>query len=638
MQRRYLRPNSGSRQPTRLVFVDCETRPDPDTSTAICESHSLWFGCSQFCQRNESGGWDRERFRFGSQDQFWSWLAGKQHRDQVLWLFAHNLAFDATVLGLWEQVRSGEWEIGISGEPTGLTQAGTERKRPYGFFVLGDPPTIVKMRRGGRYPLVAVDTLNYFPVSLARLGERIGLEKLDPPTGAAPLAEWESYCERDVRIISVAVRSLLNWHREQELGNWSYTAAGIAMSAFRHSHLKTRILLHTSDTIKQLERDGHYGGRLELFRHGVCPGLTYKLDVNSLYPSIMRTALVPIDVAESRHEGWTGSPGVVRHPETTIADVLIESDRERFPLRTKAGLIFPVGRYWTTLTGPELARAYRTDSVRAVGRWCRYKLRRVFADYVDRFHGLRLLARRDGEGWKERLCKMLLNSLYGKFGQLSSEWEIVRRDESYDDGEEWSRWSETEQEVTRYRAVLGYVFRQRPRVPAPNSFPAISAWITALARERMAELIATAGEAEVRYLVTDAICTSQLGFDRLLQAGEIDPDELGKLKVEAVGLDADFRAIHWYRVGAAEKRGSLKPTAKPVATSRWEQDRFERLAGIVSRRPDSTVRITRQTKGYLREYRRGELLADGSVRPLRIDNPEPPESMVQDLTVVSVFG
>jgi len=638
VEKRFLRSNEGSSRPDRLVFVDCETRPDPERSTPRREVHRLWFGWAEFAQRSPEGRWKRETFRFDGAEEFWEWIHAKQTRDNVLWVFAHNLAFDASVLRLWERIKAGEWEIGIRGEPTGTTKAGSPRKRPYGFLVLGDPPTIFKMRRGGRHPAVLVDSRNYFPGSLRDLGASIGVEKLDPPAPTGMADEWDRYCLRDVEIVSRAVRLLVDWHQSEDLGRWKYTAAGISYAAFRHSHLKQPVLLHDSAEIKQLERDAYYGGRLELFRHGVIPGLTYKLDVNSLYPAIMADALVPVDLAESGHESWDGPPDRIRHPETTIADVLIHSDSERFPVRDKRGLIFPVGRYWTTLAGPELDRACRTGSVAKVGRWCRFRLRRMFGEFVERFYTDRIAARKDGVRWREAFCKMLLNSLYGKFGQLTGEWVTDRKEGGFRDGEEWLVWSDSEQRTVRFRSVLGYVFRNEDRKPAPGTFPATSAWITALAREKMRELMETAGPETVVYLVTDALFVSQVGFDRLLRAGKIDPDRLGALKVEAVGLDADFKGVHWYRVGAAEKRGNVRPNAKPVSTSRWEDDQFERLSSLLARQPDGTVRVSRRTAGYCRKYKRGMLMADGSVEPLRLDRPEPPESMVQGLDIISAWS
>ncbi|GAH14100.1 unnamed protein product, partial [marine sediment metagenome] len=71
-----------------------------------------------------------------------------------------------------------------------------------------------------------------------------------------------------------------------------YTRGSTAMAAFLLSHYTTKIYIHNNKQAIDLERKSYKGGRVECFYLGDLHNENYYLlDVNSLYPFVMRNNL-----------------------------------------------------------------------------------------------------------------------------------------------------------------------------------------------------------------------------------------------------------------------------------------------------------------------------------------------------------
>src|SRR5205807_1547071 len=116
-------------------------------------------------------------------------------------------------------------------------------------------------------------------------------------------------------------------------------------------------------------------------------------------------------------------PFPIDNIEECIADVEISTSQANYPFRQSNHCVYPVGRFWTTLCGPELLHAYSRNRIIRFGRWARYSLSCLFGDYVRCLWDMRCRYKDRGDAVKANLCKWLLNSLAGKFGQRSRRWE-----------------------------------------------------------------------------------------------------------------------------------------------------------------------------------------------------------------------
>ena len=70
------------------------------------------------------------------------------------------------------------------------------------------------------------------------------------------------------------------------------------------------------------------------------------------------------------------------------------------------------------------------ESIRKVRSWSEYKVAKLFTRWVDDLWAMRQRYRADGNSEYDAITKRVMNSLYGKFAQLSPQWVEVPNDSS----------------------------------------------------------------------------------------------------------------------------------------------------------------------------------------------------------------
>src|SRR5262249_6891753 len=205
-----VKPNCGRRIPRWHVVVDTETVPCPIGETAGKCEHRLMLGVARLFKYEGGRATRQWELEFRDAAVFWAWLTDELARFRPLTVWCHNAGFDLTVLGVWRLLEAGElalvWHqpgpIGDDGQP------GPDRLWR-GTLVDNDPPTILIARHRSGQIVRFLDTLNFFPCSLRRIGEMVGTEKLPMPGEQASDEDWLAYCRRDVDITQEAVVRLL---------------------------------------------------------------------------------------------------------------------------------------------------------------------------------------------------------------------------------------------------------------------------------------------------------------------------------------------------------------------------------------------------------------------------------------------
>jgi len=295
------------------------------------------------------------------------------------------------------------------------------------------------------------------------------------------------------------------------------SAASTALATYRTAHQKT-ILPDISEKAATLSRHGYYGGRCEPFRrcfdsrHAESNNQTVLncYDINSMYPWAMKQ---PQPVEELDIKGY--------HPELTgFVDATVTIRKCHIPIlpcRADNRLLFPVGTWRGVFSTCELRQAeeeqqiYYLKSHDAVY----FRTDHIFDSYVDSLYKYRQKSCGSRPGldhskcseeccshWSfplDRVAKISLNSLYGKFGSQEIRESI--------------HISPTLDEVIKrgmepLPSPLGIdVYIERTTRQAGYMLPQIAAWITALARVRLVQGLLTNPQA-VHYCDTDSIFTN----------------------------------------------------------------------------------------------------------------------------------
>lgn len=497
--------------PDKIIFVDTETKQRKTQGGTIF--HYLWFGCV-LCWTLEKG--DRreklERSSFTSCYDFWRTVDEFIGEKESVYLFAHNVKFDFMVLDGF----------------THLPDFGFTLQSLYNKFTT----TVMKFKNGKR-ALTVADSMNYFQTSLSKLAPMVGEKKIETDFDKPNRKEIFKRCESDVTIIYKAVRLIIDKLQAENLGGFRVTAPSVSFSIFRSRFLKDEITTHHNDPVVQMEKDAYYGGFVQVFKlFEVGKPNLYKLDINAMYPSVMKGFQYPIQLCDTI-KGVTPNeleqiiPGCL-----VVADVTISCDKAYFPFRHDTGVYYPVGTYRTTLTTPSISFALKHGYIKEVHKVATYLSTDIFTEFVAYMYKQRMQAKTNKDIASEMFYKMMMNSLYGKFGQTAMEHSIVGEcDTSL--FESYQGFDVPTNESFREILAGGNVIQIREAGEARYTFYAIAAHVTDYARMKLFKLMDRAGRENVFYSDTDSLIVNETGYAKLKK--ELHPTDLGKLKVEDTG-------------------------------------------------------------------------------------------------------
>ena len=390
--------------------------------------------------------------------------------------------------------------------------------------------------------------------------------------------------------------------------------------------------IHIDEKALRLERESYKGGRTECLWVGERnDGPFYYLDVNNMYGYILATEKFPAGLYNySDHVSlYRLAYKLERH--AVVADVTIEVDEPWFPYKIEGRTCYPVGRFRTTLTTPELKLCIDRGWMVEVHSMAWYREEKLFSDYVITFNKLRRDYERQGNKGFAKICKLLVNGLYGKFGQRSLKIEqigecdpsIVKRERVYD--------VETD-EVFDQVYLAGFIYRERKEGESFHSFPAIAAHVTAYARLFLYSLANSVSDYHVFYMDTDSLVVDETGFKQL--QNKIAPGVLGALKIEQTSPWLKINAPKDYSMQGRFKLKGVSPTAERLSEGVYKQTHWLKLAGLI-REGLTEGYITKEiVKHQLRIIHSGVVLPSGWVQPFHLPLPQPVQVALPRMSTV----
>lgn len=606
--RRTCKRNHRTGIPTCFAVVDTETHPVPSTQVPGATCHLLRCGVARYWREACGVQRSEERFFFADANAFWGWLFSKSQPRKTLWLWAHNLGFDLTALGFWRLLETGEVSFG---RPARASPPGAEtlytRQGWSGCIVTGDPPTIVSCRTKDGRSIRMVDTMNFFPTSLAQLGALVGMEKLSIPGEVGDDDSWREYCERDVNITTEVVRTITRTVRMLDAGNLRTTVAGQAYACWRHKEDVAQVAFDDNPSRLAFQREAYYGARHRaLFVGHVVPpamdgiarfcgvpdgarvlfrGPVHALDITAAYASAMQGNLFPA-MHISRPVSITPDrlAGRMEH-FAAVARVVIRSPHSTYPRRHKDGVAWNVGRFSTVLCGPELHRALFSGHVLEVQECDLYEQARLFDSFVGDCWRARVAAQKDGRALADQLIKRMMAALHAKFAQRAHKWEDVADMCAPVLWGTFTRIDHATGQAEVYRSLAGHVQRLCQGGEPANSFPLISAYTTAYHREQMREARMVAGEGNVLYECADSLHVTDDGLSNLTKNGMVHDCALGAFRLEGTYQHAEYRGRGYYCLDGEWTRPAISSKAKPEPAGCWRQDEFNRLDAVLDGPP-----------------------------------------------------
>lgn len=255
------------------------------------------------------------------------------------------------------------------------------------------------------------DTLNHWKISVEEMGKRIGLLKLKVLRGNFNDLK---YCRRDCEI---TYRFLMKMKTHYDsIGCELKRTIGSSALKFYYDHYGDRPKKPMNE--KQLEfcLKGYYGGRTEIFFNKPITGNIRYFDINSLYPYAMLNRFPTLDSGRFKRTSNFKLEG--------MSDVTVRApkiDIPYLPYRDpKSGrLLFPCGIFRGVYTHFEIREAKRLGyHVHKVHRSLEFSgTCYPFKDFVKDLYAKRMIAKQNKDALLTDTYKLLMNNLYGKFGQ-----------------------------------------------------------------------------------------------------------------------------------------------------------------------------------------------------------------------------
>lgn len=549
----WLRRNRASKRPDLLLFVDVESYLDPLTGQR--DHHRFRLGWACLCRYAPGQGMNVIGWhKITDPLDFWHTVSRLAVEHKRVYIVSHNIDYDARILHAFSILP------GIGWKPN--------------YIILADSCKFFTFT-ADKCTIALLDNLNYWQISLEDLGQEFGLAKLKIDLETASNDELSTYCKRDVQVLVKVWRYWLQFLDDHDLGDWAITLSSQSWNAYRHRFMPCKIGIHNRADAIKLERDSYKGGRCEVWRVGkFIGGPFYKLDVNGLYAYAMRNYPSPRKLVKVLYNVRPEYLRKLLESYLVVADVLLETDQPYYAITQKGYNVFPTGTFQTTLTTWEIAHALDHGHIRAIGAVAIYEPAHLFTAFIDYFTPLRQQYKAAGDTGRSLLCKMIRNSLYGKFGQRGYNQKVIA--DAPLDLVQVTRWVDAETgETCADWTFGGKTIRQHYTGEGKDSFPAIASHIAAAGRCILWDYAEMAGLENVYYADTDSLIVNAKGYERL--ADWIDPLKLGYLKLEGQSADLEIVAKKSYRFGQERTLKGIKKSATHNPDGSWSQTQFTSL-------------------------------------------------------------
>lgn len=317
---------------------------------------------------------------------------------------------------------------------------------------------------------------------------------------------YYEYLRRDVVSLRNSYLGFMSQFSKYKLGvNPPLTAASLALKIFKN-YLERPILTSTRKT-REFERKSYFGGVCWL--REPCSLEVNVYDINSMYPFIMRNSLFPVSYVGNWHNKFNDD-------YEGLWECQVEHEYPGIPFTFDCNTR-KLAKSGTFILDREsiLYLLENGCKVEVLRGYTYFYMDNIF-HYYDELYSERLSAQQTGDVGKAYALKIVLNSLYGKFGQ-KDESRVIK---SYSQPLELSLLRDGVPYNTDSRFIFYTEYRE-----AKSAFPVIASLVTLRARLLLKKY---ADSVETVYCDTDSLhvpisCTMPVSTD------------LGGLKLEYTG-------------------------------------------------------------------------------------------------------
>lgn len=275
-----------------------------------------------------------------------------------------------------------------------------------------------------------IDSLSFFPLtSLKNLGEIINLEKLEfndnffiekeKPLLTTSYLKFVEYTKRDVEILA---KFLLFFVKKTKINLLnSVSAAGISFNYFKQKYYQKGIYL-TSQDKWEIIHQSYYGGFTylnEKYALKLLDNLNY-FDINSAYPDVLKRKLPYGDLEVYTNQKYGTKLFHIRIlklevNELNIAIIRSKKYDERFIKKSSNAFIYYIWEFEIDY----VKHFYKVFDYEIIETYW-IKLKKIASEFIDHWYDIKQKNTKKENSTQKLFnyfSKVILNSLYGKFGE-----------------------------------------------------------------------------------------------------------------------------------------------------------------------------------------------------------------------------
>ena len=464
---------------------------------------------------------DNENYYFYSLQDFLKIVLDLKEKYPKLMFIAHNLKYDLKLIGLLDLFISENQFLGLDIEV-----------KMYGhvnYFKFKDNDNQIEF----------LDSMNYVKLSLKEIGQKMfNLDKTAHEEYNYSGDKWNNYIREKGRELVLRDCEIL-----YKLMNYLQTFSVIdyGLSA-PQSAFKTWNFRFNEKTIIDLDRFNliagliYHGGRTEVYERGKKDN-HISLDINSLYPYVMKKYKFSVKFRQrlkinSSNDLELLLDNIKKQKYNYIMLIDFKTNLKRTPVMNSInGSLIDLQENLTWITGLEFLLLHENDKnlTFKIYNCLEFINEDLFSQYIDYFYDIKKNAKNEVE---KLFAKLMLNSLYGKFGQKSKHVEL----ENYDSYPELEIHKEDMDRIT-YNGKVYSLYENFLTYNVEGDYkycPLIAGEITAFSRCENYMWQIKLGIEHIKMTDTDSFFVPLKIFKTYSQEflDEILGNELGKLKIE----------------------------------------------------------------------------------------------------------
>lgn len=495
----WLKPNKALRFPHRWIALDTEAATVTEGDLER-QNWRLGVACRwrDDVKRDAGPHWGD----FDAPEQLWEWVSDFTKADARTVLWCHNLSYDLRISDAFRILPKLGWEMVWCNLDRQVSTARWKR---------------------GKAGLLMCDLMTWAPWPLEQLGKELGITKPKLPDSDDSREAWLARCRADVEITAAAVRQLVEYAREQELGSWQPSGAGMAWSWWRHRHLDDRILIHDDQEAIEAEREAMHTGRCEAFVHGdPVPGLFTEWDMHVAYLRVACEASLPARLCAVYDKPSLALYKMSERYHARMCRVRVKTDVPILPVRHNDVMIWPIGEFTTTVWDVELDEALAAGVTVGIDKmWC-YRRAPFLQSWATETFNLLESPPDAIPPIVRRWLKHQSRALIGRLAVRYPSWEPFGANP-----EGWcglSRFVDlSEAQTARMLALGDRTWLESEPAEGECSLPQATGWIMAACRMRLWRTLQAVDPAHVAYVDTDSIVVDRQGNRELADYAEAHP-------------------------------------------------------------------------------------------------------------------